>query len=134
MTTALLVAASIFVVLAGVIHVAIFALESVLWRKPATWKRFGVKSQADADTVRPMAFNQGFYNLFLAIGAFVGVALIAGGLPVPGYTLALASVLSMVAAATVLIASNARLARAAVTQGAAPLVGLVLLLVTLVAA
>jgi putative membrane protein len=134
MSTALLVAASILVVVADAIHVVIFALESVLWRKPATWKRFGLRSQADADTVRPMAFNQGFYNLFLAIGAFVGVALIASGLPTPGYTLALASVLSMVAAATVLIASNPRLARAAVTQGAAPLVGLVLLLVTLVAA
>ena len=35
--------------------------------------------QAAADTIRPMAYNQGFYNLFLAIGAIIGVVLFLVG-------------------------------------------------------
>ena len=36
--------------------------------------------QAAADTTKPMAYNQGFYNLFLAIGAVIGLVLYwAGG-------------------------------------------------------
>ena len=49
-------------------------MESLTWRKPATWKRFGVASQEDAETQALFAFNQGFYNLFLAIIAAVGIA------------------------------------------------------------
>ncbi|MET0317260.1 MAG: DUF1304 domain-containing protein, partial [Rhodococcus fascians] len=61
------VIASIFAAVAAALHVVIFFMESVAWTKPAVWRRFGVASQADADVVRPMAFNQGFYNLFLAL-------------------------------------------------------------------
>jgi putative membrane protein len=132
MNPALLIIGSIFAVLAALVHVVIFYFESIGWTKPAVWKRFGVASQADADTVRPMAYNQGFYNLFLAIGAVVGTILLATELEQAGYAVVLFATLSMVAAATVLVLSNPRLARAALTQGALPLVGVLFLLLALI--
>ena len=121
----------VFVGLAAVIHVVIFYFESIAWSQPKIWKRFGLRSQQDADVVKPMALNQGFYNLFLAIGIFVGIILIAAGTTDAGIAIALFAALSMVAAATVLIISNPKLARAALTQGALPLIGSVLLIVSL---
>ncbi|MBU1586584.1 MAG: DUF1304 domain-containing protein [Actinobacteria bacterium] len=123
---------SIFVFIAAVIHVLIFFLESVLWSKPSTWKRFGLKTQAEADIVRPMAFNQGFYNLFLAIGVGIGLVLMGVvGAKQPGMAIALFSALSMVLAALVLVTSSPKLARSAAIQGIAPLIGVIFLTVAL---
>lgn len=126
MNSALLIAGSIFVGLAAAIHIYIFVLESVRWSHPTTWRLFGVRSQADADTVRPMAFNQGFYNLFLAVGVALGLVLTATGSAAAGIAITLFAAGSMVAAALVLLISSPKLARAAAIQGAAPLVGIVL--------
>ncbi|NIL75380.1 hypothetical protein RhoFasB10_01480 [Rhodococcus sp. B10] len=114
--------AQIFAALAAVLHVAIFVMESVLWTRPTVWKRFGVASQADADTVRPMAFNQGFYNLFLALGIVGG--LIVGGSA--GHAVVIFACLSIVGAAVVLATGGRTYFRAAVTQGVTPLVALVI--------
>jgi putative membrane protein len=126
-----IIAGSVFVFLAAVIHLFIFFLESIAWSRPTTWKRFGLKSQQEADIVRPMAFNQGFYNVFLAIGAGLGLVLLGSGLTQAGLALAIFSCGSMVAAALVLAVSSPKLWRSALIQGAAPLVGVVLLLVAL---
>lgn len=131
MNTPLLVASTVFVGIAVLLHAYIFVMESVTWSQPATWKRFGVGSQADADTVRPMAFNQGFYNLFLAIGAAVGLVLLWVGATAAGAALVFLGAGSMVAAALVLVISSPRLARAAALQGTAPLIGVVLLALAL---
>jgi putative membrane protein len=64
---------------AALIHVQIFALESVLWMRPAVHRRFGIGSAADAATTRPLMFNQGFYNLFLALGIGIGLVLLHSG-------------------------------------------------------
>ena len=129
----LLVVGSVFIGLAALIHVYLFYLESIVWSKPGTWKTFGLTTQAQADTMKPMAYNQGFYNLFLAIGVVVGLVLIGAGAAVPaGYALALSASISMVLAAIVLITSNPKAARAAAVQGAAPLVGAALVIVSLV--
>jgi len=122
----------VFIGIAAGVHVYIFYLESVAWSKPKTWKTFGLRSQAEADTVKPMAFNQGYYNAFLALGAIAGIVLIVAGLTQSGIALALFAALSMVLAATVLITSSPKLARAAVLQGAAPLIGIVLVVLSLV--
>ena len=53
---------------AALMHVGFFYLESIVWSRPTVWSRFRIASQADADIVRPMALNQGFYNLFLGLG------------------------------------------------------------------
>ena len=66
--TGALLAGGVFAAIAAAIHVAIFVLESVLWMRPSVRRIFGVRSDADAAAIRPMAFNQGFYNLFLALG------------------------------------------------------------------
>ena len=121
----------VFIGIAAAIHVYIFYLESVAWSKPRTWKAFGLRSQAEADTVKPMAFNQGYYNAFLALGAIAGIALIAAGLVQSGIALAIFAGLSMVLAATVLITSSPKLARAAVLQGGAPLIGIALVVASL---
>jgi putative membrane protein len=131
MSTPLLIAATVFVGIAVLLHGYIFVMESITWRQPATWKRFGVRTQADADTTRPMAFNQGFYNLFLAIGAALGLVLLWTGATAAGAALVFLGAGSMVAAALVLVVSSPRLARAAAIQGAAPLLGIVLLALAL---
>ena len=119
----------ILVALAAVIHVVIFYFESIAWTQPKIWKRFGLRSQEDAEVVKPMALNQGFYNLFLAIGVAIGLIITFNGNLDAGYGITLFAALSMAAAATVLIISNPKLARAALTQGALPLIGSVLLIV-----
>ncbi len=135
MNSALLIAGSVFVGLAAVIHVVIFVMESILWSRPSTWRRFGLRSQGDAEVVKPMAFNQGFYNLFLAIGVKLGLLFLwVWNAPEVGLALVFLGAGSMVAAATVLILSSPKLARAAALQGLAPLVGIILLVVGLVAA
>lgn len=116
----------VFAFLAALLHVYIFIMESLTWTQPATWKRFSIRSQADADTTRPLAFNQGFYNLFLAIGAFAGIAAITGGQPVVGWTLIFSSCGSMLLAALVLALSGRKYLRAAAAQGATPLLAVVL--------
>ena len=127
------VIATVFAALAALLHVYIFVMESVQWTQPRIWKRFGVPDQAAADTTRPMAYNQGFYNLFLAIGAILGLVLFwAGGHGTPlmaaGFALVLFSLGSMLAASLVLLTSGRRYLRAALIQGTLPLIGFVVFL------
>ncbi|MFM9919505.1 DUF1304 domain-containing protein [Lacisediminihabitans sp. H27-G8] len=129
MNPALLVIGAIFVSIAALLHVYIFTLESVNWTKPATWRIFGIRSQADAETIKPMAFNQGFYNLFLAVEAGLGVALLAVSLPV-AITLIVVGAGSMVLAALVLLLSSKTTRRSALIQGVPPFIGLLFLLVS----
>jgi putative membrane protein len=112
-------AALVFAGLAALLHVYIWTMESLTWRKPETWKRFGVSSQEEAETQAMFAFNQGFYNLFLAITAFVGIALFIAGCT-GGTSLVLASTGSMLGAALVLRSCGKEYTRAAVTQGLFP--------------
>ena len=123
----MIVIATLVVALAAVLHVLIFALESVFWTRPGVWKRFSVKDQASADITKPMAYNQGFYNLFLAIGALVGVIAYGVGQHAIGLTLVFFTMTCMVLAAVVLVTTGARYIRAAIIQGILPLAGIVLI-------
>ena len=125
--------ATVFAALAALLHVYIFVMESVQWTQPKIWRRFGVADQSAADTTKPMAYNQGFYNLFLAIGVVIGLVLLfAGSDTAPVHAAGLALVLfalgSMVAAALVLLTTGLRYLRAALLQGTLPLIGFVLFL------
>lgn len=127
----MVLASLLFAFLAAALHVFIFTMESLTWTRPATWKRFGIASQSDAETTKPMAYNQGFYNLFLAVGAFAGIGLAAAGGPgsaqsVAGWTLVFSCCGSMLLAAAVLAFTGRKYLRAAVTQGSAPLLAVVL--------
>ncbi|WP_368498501.1 DUF1304 domain-containing protein [Herbiconiux sp. A18JL235] len=136
------IAASILIGIAGLIHVYILVLESVRWRAPSTWKVFGLRSQEEADTTAGLAYNQGFYNLFLAIGALLGVVLLLSGggsagvgggsaAAIAGFTLALFSAGSMFAASMVLLSTGRDKLRAVTIQGLPPLLGIVALLISL---
>jgi putative membrane protein len=115
--------------LAALLHVLIFAFESLLWTQESVWRRFGVSSLEQAQTLRPMAFNQGFYNLFLAIGTGVGVACLAAGQELVGWTLIVFGCASMLGAAVALVSTGPQYRRAAATQGALPLLALVAALI-----
>jgi putative membrane protein len=115
--------------LAGVVHVLIFCMESLWWTTPGVRARFR-QTPESAEATRLFAFNQGFYNLFLALGVFGGVGLVALGRERPGFLLVAWCCASMCGAAVVLLASARRLWRGAVIQGAAPLIFLLLAAVT----
>jgi putative membrane protein len=126
MSAVVLIIAIVFASLAALLHIYIFVMESVLWMRPSIWKRFGIRSQDEAGTIRPMALNQGFYNLFLAIGVIVGLFLLPHpALHGPGVLLIFFSCASMLAASLVLVISNPKLARAALLQGLFPLIAVV---------
>ena len=126
MTTVALVFAS----LASLLHVYIFVMESLTWTTPRTRAVFGT-TEDDAQTTKMLAFNQGFYNLFLAIVTGAGIAAIIMGHKAVGAALMFAGVGSMLAAAIVLIASSREMIRSAVIQGAFPLLSVALLAIGL---
>ena len=74
-----------------------------------------------------MAYNQGFYNLFLAIITLVGLAPARREHEV-GSALALAGTGSMLAAALVLVTHDRTMVRAAITQGTLPALAVLFLL------
>ena len=115
---------ALFAMIAGLLHVYIFVLESVRWCHPSACRKFGIVSQEHADIIRPMAFNQGFYNLFLAAGVIVGLAL-SGTLV--GYGMIVLALAIMVLAAVVLVLTNRALWIAALVQGLPPLLALLTL-------
>ncbi len=127
----MIAAALVFAGLAALLHVYIFVLESFRWTVPRTRTVFGTTAD-EAQTTKMLAFNQGFYNLFLAVVSAVGIAMVAAGHRSVGAALIFAGAGSMLAAALVLIASSPDKARAAVIQGAFPLIAVVLLVVGLI--
>ena len=112
--------AQVFAVIAALIHVLFFVMESIVFSQPKVWKRFGLKSQADADVVKPMALNQGFYNLFLAVGVLAGVALVHSGAVASGVAAVVFGCGCMLAAAVVLVSSNRKFLVASIVQGGLP--------------
>ena len=78
--------------------------------------------------MKPMAYNQGFYNLFLALEVAGGIALV-GPHRNAGVALVTFACASMVAAALVLVTSDGSKLRGAVIQGAIPALALLALLV-----
>ncbi|MGB6205731.1 DUF1304 domain-containing protein [Mycobacterium sp.] len=127
----MITAALVFAGLAALLHVYIFTMESLTWTSKRTRATFGTTVE-EAETTKVLAFNQGFYNLFLAIVTAVGIGAIAQGHKDIGSALFFAGVGSMAAAAVVLLASSPDKARAALTQGTLPLIAVVLLVIGLV--
>jgi putative membrane protein len=116
----------ILAALAAALHVYIFVLESLRWTAPRTRATFGTTHE-EAETTKLLAFNQGFYNLFLAIVTVVGIIAVATGARAVGSALVFAGAGSMAAAAVVLLLSSPDKARAAFTQGTFPVLAVVLL-------
>ena len=127
----MITAGLVFAGLAGLLHVYIFTMESLTWTSPRTRATFGTTAE-EAETTKPLAFNQGFYNLFLAIVTGIGIAAVALGHNGVGAALVFAGVGSMASAAVVLLASSPDKARAALTQGTFPVIAVALLVIGLI--
>ena len=128
----MLIAGSVLAAVAALVHGYVFVLESISWRGDRARRIFGT-TEEEARVTAPLALNQGFYNLFLAVEVVVGIVLLGSGATAAGATALLIGTGSMVAAGTVLIVSDPGKARAALVQAAIPLVAVVLLVVGLVA-
>jgi len=126
----MITAGLVFAGLAALLHIYIFVMESLTWTSPRTRAAFGTTPE-EAETTKLLAFNQGFYNLFLAVVSGMGIAAIGMGHKAVGAALVFAGVGSMAAAAAVLLLSARDKARAAVTQGTFPVIAIVLLLLGL---
>jgi putative membrane protein len=111
-----------FFFLAALIHIKFFVIESILFKNPKVYRLFGVQKE-QLPIVQPWAFNQGFYNLFLAIGTFWGLRLIfKGQIAVAGAMVSFCG-LSMIGAGLVLFFTKKSMRRAAWIQMAPPLLG-----------
>ena len=116
----MLTAALVLAGLGALVHVYIFWLEALAFES-AGRRVFGV-SAADVPAMKPWALNQGFYNLFLAVGTTIGIAI--------SHTNRDAGLaLVLLGASLVLVTSDPTKARGAVVQGAFPAVCLLLLAV-----
>ncbi|MEJ1088864.1 DUF1304 domain-containing protein [Microbacterium sp. Mu-80] len=121
----MLIVGLVLAAFAAAFHVFIFVLESLRWTLPSTRRVFGVRSEADAETMKQLAFNQGFYNLFLAVTTVIGIVVVAVGSDAVGIALVLAGTGMMSAAALVLVLSDRRMLRPAVLQGTLPLLAVI---------
>jgi putative membrane protein len=120
----------IFAGLAALLHVYIWVMESLTWTSARTRATFGI-SEEEALATKELAFNQGFYNLFLAIVTVVGIVIGGFGHYDAACALIFAGTGSMLAAAVVLLVSSPDKARAAITQGTLPLIAILLMVVGL---
>lgn len=78
-------AAIVVTTIVALLHVAFFALESVLWTTPRVRRIFG-QSPEEAEATKLLASNQGVYNLGLAVG--LAGALVLGASSVQQFLLA----------------------------------------------
>lgn len=120
----MLIAGLVLAGVAALVHIYIFYLESFAWTDRKTLATFGMTAE-QAEAMRPMALNQGFYNLFLAIVTAVGIVFTATGSTAVGAALVLAGTGSMAAAALVLVISDPTKRDAALKQGLVPLLAII---------
>lgn len=110
---------------AGLIHVWFWVVEVFLFRRSSVQRGFGINGADHAAVARPVFFNLGFYNLFLAAGAFIGAWMLATdrGAAVLAFAMAF-----MLAASVVLLASSGGSVRGPLIQGVVPAIALTALL------
>jgi len=114
------------ILLPAVIHLYIFIVESFLWDKPRTMRTFHTTSETAAAT-KPLAFNQGFYNLFLALAVLIGFVLWMGFPPggaSAGFGVMIFGLGAIFAAGLVLIVSTPTMWPAALLQIVPAVLGL----------
>lgn len=126
----MVVAGLVLAALAALMHVYIFVMESLTWTTPKTRAVFGIGAE-EAEATKELAFNQGFYNLFLAIVTAVGIVLFPVCSAAVGASLVFAGAGSMAAAAAVLFIFSPDKRGAALKQGVVPLLAVVVLAISL---
>jgi len=119
----------VLILLPALIHVYIFALESLLWGRTRTNKVFAI-SEEDARATKQMAFNQGVYNLMLAAAIVLGFLLsLTTDMAAAGKVLAAYGLGSILVAGVVLLASSPKLWKSALVQIVPATAGLAAILV-----
>ncbi|MCE9598841.1 MAG: DUF1304 domain-containing protein [Spirochaetia bacterium] len=116
------IASRIIAALAGLLHIWIFVMESVLWLRPAIHRRFGITDIKQAELMKNVFYNQGFYNLFLAIGALYGAICFNTH---PMFAPAIMVFACLCGAGLALLSSRRTMARAAIIQGLPPLIAVI---------
>ncbi len=109
----------------SILHLLFFKLESIDFMKESTLKIFGVKT-SEAQFVYKWAFNQGFYNLFLALGLLVSLFYLGTSLNNEAIFLARYILIFIVGAGLVLLFSSPKKKRGALIQALPALLGFVL--------
>lgn len=127
----MVIASIVIAALAALLHVYIFWMESLAWDGRAARKTFGPASTAEVEATRPLAYNQGFYNLFLAIVTIIGIVFVLTTTSPVGPALVLVGTGSMLAAALVLFASTPDKRSAAIKQGTLPLLAVIATIISL---
>ena len=107
---------------ASLFHFMFFAMESLMWGSKSVCRIFGVTPEiATSRIVKSFAFNQGFYNLFLSLGAaWSAMQLGLGGTRYANVLVFCC--LSMVGAALALFLSSPKKIAAVLIQGGPPAV------------
>lgn len=126
----MLIAALVLAGVAAAIHVYIWVLESLAWNSPRARSTFGTTPEQARQTAS-MAFNQGYYNLFLALAIVIGIVCTIAGSPVVGATLVFVGAGSMVGAGLVLALSDRSKLRPALIQLTPPALAIIALAVSL---
>ena len=116
--------AQIFAVVAVLFHVMAFVMESLLFHREDVQK-FMLGRPEPAPGVRLWAFNQGFYNLFLAAGPVAGLIAYHGGNVDVGRALVIYGCAFMAACGIVLFVSDRRLWRSMIGQSGPPLIAVI---------
>lgn len=116
-----------FFLVAAVVHLMFFVMESILFQRKGGHKIFKMK-ETDHDVVKVWAFNQGFYNLFLSLGMFLGLYFVLQLKVVLAGAMTGFCGVSMVGAGIALWFSAPHLRRAALVQLVPPLLGLLFVL------
>lgn len=129
----MLITSAVFTLLAAALHVFIWYVEVFAWRKPLARKIFGPQAPDELAVTSFYAYNQGMYNLALAVVACVGAVMVltTPSLAAVGYALSLAGCGSMLFAALSLGIASAKHRLAAVKQGLLPLLSVVCTLIVL---
>lgn len=122
--------AVMFSIIAGLIHVYIFFMESIWWGQDKVNKAFGV-SLEHAEIMRSFAYNQGWYNLFIGCMALAGAGLCLSGQDTRySNTMMGCACFVMVGAGIVLFFSTGKL-KPAIMQAVPPFISLVAILFSL---
>ncbi len=109
----------IFIGVTALLHIVFFKIESIDFMKTKTLKAFSLNEKS-GEIVKPWAFNQGFYNLFLALGLIYSIYLLYSGLVEQGKVLAGFILLAITGAGVVLgLSSPKKRAAAAIQAGPA---------------
>lgn len=112
----------LFFAVAGLLHILFFVMESILYQRPDGYKLFKTAPEHHS-AVKPWALNQGYYNLFLALGTFMGLFFVLRKqIMLAGVLIGFCG-LSMIGAGLVLWFSSPSLRRGALIQLVPPALG-----------